>query len=84
MLSKLILHSRIGKWALDLIEFSLFYMPLKAMKGQIMADFIVDHAIVEPSLDMVDINPWKLYFEGSSHKNGTGVGVLILAPRGMM
>lgn len=51
------------------------------MKGQIVANFIVDHAIVEPSLNMVNTNPWRLYFDESRHKNGTGVGVLILSPQ---
>ena len=33
MLSKPILHGRIGKWALALTKYSLTFMPLKAMKG---------------------------------------------------
>ncbi|XP_050888671.1 uncharacterized protein LOC127093810 [Lathyrus oleraceus] len=41
-----ILHSRIGKWALALTKFSLTFKPLKAMKGQIVADFIVDYVMV--------------------------------------
>lgn len=45
MLSKPILYSRVGKWALALTEYSLTYAPLKVMKGQIIIDFIVDHAL---------------------------------------
>lgn len=46
MLSKHILHSRIGKWALALTKSYLTYKPLKAVKGQVVADFIVGHSIV--------------------------------------
>ncbi|XP_050875690.1 uncharacterized protein LOC127079335 [Lathyrus oleraceus] len=51
------------------------------MKGQIVADFIVDHAMIKPSLNMVETNSWRLYFNGSSHKDGIGIGVLILSPQ---
>ncbi|KAK2455906.1 hypothetical protein QL285_003321 [Trifolium repens] len=80
MLTKPILHSRIGKWALALTEYSLTYKPLKAVKGQIVADFIVDHSLVEIPQDYVDIQPWILYFDGSKHKYGTGIGILIISP----
>lgn len=33
MLSKPIMHSRIGKWELALAEYSFTYMTLKAIKG---------------------------------------------------
>lgn len=80
MLSKPILHSRIGKWALALTEYSLTYMPLIVVKGQVVADFIVDHSITENTLDYLELEPWKLYFDGSSHKDGTCIGVLIISP----
>jgi len=80
MLSKPILHSRVGKWALALSEFSLNYQPLKAIKGQIVADFIVDHYLDEATQGYVENQPWTLYFDVSSHKNGTGVGIFILSP----
>lgn len=47
MISKPILHSRFGKWALALTKYSLTYVPLKAMSGLIIVDFIVDHAVIE-------------------------------------
>jgi len=80
MLSKPILHSRVGKWALELTKYSLTYESLKSLKGQIVPDFIIDHSMVEESLNFVDIQPWKLYFDGSGHKNGVGLGILIISP----
>jgi len=47
MLSKPILHSRVGKWPLALTEYSLTYQSLKSVKGQIVVNFIVDHSLVE-------------------------------------
>jgi len=73
MLSKPILHTRVGKWALALTEYSLTYQPLKSVKGQIVANLIADHSVVEEMLSFVENQPWKLYFDGSSHKNGTGI-----------
>ncbi|XP_050890638.1 uncharacterized protein LOC127096059 [Lathyrus oleraceus] len=70
MLSKPILHSLIGKRALALTEFSLTYMPLRDVIGQVVADFIVDHSIDANALNYVELGPWKLYFNGSSHKDG--------------
>jgi hypothetical protein len=80
MLSKPILHSIVGKWALALSEYSLTYQPLKSVKGQIVAAFIVDHSLVEATQSYVENQPWTLYFYGSSHKNGTGVGIFIISP----
>ncbi|XP_050888903.1 uncharacterized protein LOC127094076 [Lathyrus oleraceus] len=55
-------------------------MPLKAVKGQVVANFIVDHSIDANALNYVELGSWKLYFDGSSHKNGTSVGIVIISP----
>ncbi|KAI5393297.1 hypothetical protein KIW84_060424 [Lathyrus oleraceus] len=70
---------RIRKWALALTEYSLKYLPLKVVKGQVVADFIVDHSIDE-NVEYIELEPWKLYFDGSSHKSRTVVGMLIISP----
>jgi hypothetical protein len=38
-----ILKGRLGKWAYALIEYDLVFESLKTMKGQVVADFIVQH-----------------------------------------
>ena len=43
MLSLPILNRRIGKWILALSEFYLRYESAKAVKGQAVADFVVQH-----------------------------------------
>ena len=62
MLHNPIMSGRIGKWAYALIEYDLAYEPLKSMKGQIVADFIVEHRIDNShELDMgyITFTPWS-------------------------
>jgi hypothetical protein len=66
MLLKPILSARMGKWAYALVEYDLAYELLRSMKRQVVADFIVDHAIdVDHSINFVQLKPWGLYFDGS-------------------
>jgi hypothetical protein len=82
MLSKPILNGRIGKWILPLSEFELKFELAKAIKGQVIADFITEHR--DPSIDLLEITPWALFFDGSSCGKGSGVGILLISPRGEM
>jgi hypothetical protein len=77
MLHNLIMCGRIGKWAYALIEYDFTYEPLKSMKGQVVADFIVEHRVNDiHELDMsyLTITPWTLYFDGSVCNEGQGIG----------
>ena len=73
-----ILKGRIGKWILALSEFDLRYESAKAVKGQAVADFVVQHYA------MVDLVHWTLFFDGSSCGNGSGIGVVLISPRGQI
>jgi hypothetical protein len=45
MLQQPILSGRIRKWVYALIEYDLAYEQLKSIKGQVVADFIIEHSI---------------------------------------
>ena len=73
-----ILNVRVGKWILALSEFDLKYELAKAVKGQVMADFVTQHH--KPSIDYVEPVPWMLFFDGSSCKQGGGISIVIISP----
>nr|AAX96419.1 retrotransposon protein, putative, unclassified [Oryza sativa Japonica Group] len=54
---------RVGKWIFSLTEFDLRYESPKAIKGQAIADFIVEHR--DDSIGSVEMVPWTLFFDGS-------------------
>jgi ribonuclease HI len=80
MLSAPVLKGRVGKWIYALTEFDLKYESPKAIKGQAIADFIVEHR--DDSIGSVDIVPWTLFFDGSVCTHGCGIGLVIISPRG--
>ncbi|XP_057724040.1 uncharacterized protein LOC130939999 [Arachis stenosperma] len=67
ILSSPMLRGQLDKWMLALTEFDLQYIPAKDVKEQVTADAVSDC--------------WKLYFNGSKHKDDSGVGILIISPK---
>ena len=75
--TKPILSGRIGKWVYALVEYDLASEPLKSMRDQIVADFIVEHWINDKhdlEVGYITCTPWKLYFDGQ------GIGVVLISP----
>jgi ribonuclease HI len=55
------------------------------MKGQIVADFIVQHRVdkqIDLDVGYVTFIPWKLHFDRSSRRSGCCVGIIIMSPCG--
>jgi len=71
------MSGRIGKWILALTEFDLRYASAKAVKGQIMANFITQHCGMVGALE---IAPWMLFFDGSTCDQGAGIGIVLISP----
>jgi hypothetical protein len=84
MFLKLILSGTMGKWPYALVEYDLAYEPLRSMKGQVVADFIVNHVVdVDHSVNVVQLKPWGLYFDGSVCSKGQGVSCVVVSPSGV-
>ena len=91
MLNRPLIIGRIGKWSFSLLDFTLACFPHKSVKGQDLANFLVDHPLLEikPEKDVelgiyeVERQPWVLKFDDSSIENSVGVGVVIISPKGI-
>jgi ribonuclease HI len=54
------------------------------MKGQVVADFIVYHAVdVDHSVNFVQLKPWGLYFDGLICSKGQGAECVVVSPSGV-
>ena len=79
ILSAPVLKGRLGKWMLAIAEFDLKYESAKAIKAQVFADLIVQHG---RHADFIEPVPWRLFFDGSICKQGCGIGIILVSPRG--
>ncbi|XP_057793051.1 uncharacterized protein LOC131009656 [Salvia miltiorrhiza] len=91
VMSRPVLFDRLARWYLQLQQFEIVYVPQKAVKGQVLADFLADHPIPAeweltddlPDEDALAIEispPWTMYFDGASHQDGAGAGVVFVSP----
>ncbi|XP_022004609.1 uncharacterized protein LOC110902205 [Helianthus annuus] len=81
--------AQLAKWAVELSEHKITYVHRKAIKTQVLADFIVEvpkqtitevnTATTEPS----DLEAWKLFTDGASSIEGSGAGLILINPKGL-
>jgi ribonuclease HI len=71
---------RIAKWAVEIMGETISFAPRKAIKSQVLADFVAEW--VDTQLPTVPIQPelWTMYFDGSLMKTGAGAGLLFISP----
>jgi ribonuclease HI len=73
---------RIAKWAVELLGDTISFAPRKAVKSQVLADFVAEW--IDTQLPTAPIQPelWTMYFDGSLMKTGAGAGLLFISPLG--
>jgi hypothetical protein len=84
MMQRPILSGRMEKWAYSLVEYELAYESLKAVRGQVIADFIADHGLDSEDIHYVEKHPRRLFFDGSVCSRGCGIGYMIISPGGVV
>jgi hypothetical protein len=81
MLLAPVLKGRLRKWMFALSKFDIRYQPAKAVKGQALADLIAER--INTNIATLSIRAWAIYFDGSVCKDGCGIGILLVSPRGV-
>ena len=86
---------RIAKWGTILGAFDIKYMPRTSIKGQVLADLVVEfaecpedmngenHSLSERPVDVIFVQcprPWELYVDRAANQRGSGVGLVLVSP----
>ena len=85
---------RIAKWGTILGAFDIKYMPRTSIKGQVLADLVVEFTEPEieelPSVGNIDeklvgtisqycLLTWEVYIDGASNQKGSRVGLILIS-----
>ena len=77
---------RLMKWVIELSEFDIIYKPKIAIKGQVLADFIMEFTPAEPAENTqapTNLPIWKLSVDESTNAQGSGAGLILTSPEGI-
>ncbi|XP_031264865.1 uncharacterized protein LOC116123206 [Pistacia vera] len=77
-------------WTVELSKFDISYQPRTAVKSQALADFVADFTpstTTQAERELLCMNSappskWTLLVDGSSNVNGSGLGIVLIAPEG--
>ena len=74
---------RLMKWAIELSEFDIRYKPKTTIKGQILADFVMEFTsieLAEATQLTSDLLIWRLSVDGVANAEGSGAGLTLTSP----
>ncbi|XP_045791855.1 uncharacterized protein LOC123886594 [Trifolium pratense] len=81
VLRKLDLAGRMVAWSVELSEFDITFSPRGAIKSQRLADFVLEMS-TPPTTEKAAT--WTLSVDGASNVRGSGAGVVLEGPDGVM
>jgi ribonuclease HI len=66
----------------ELMGETISFAPRKAIKSQVLADFLVEWVDTQLPTAPIQVELWTMYFNGSLMKSGAGAGLLFISPLG--
>ena len=92
LMEKPVQDGKTAKWVLILSKFDIKYGTQKFVKGRAIVDHLAHCSLEEakeiqedfPDKDIIriELESWKMYFDGATNQNGSGIGVLLISPKG--
>jgi ribonuclease HI len=73
---------RIAKWVVEIMGETISFAPRKAIKSQVLADFVAEWVDTQLPATLIQPELWTMYFDGSLMKTGAGAGLLFISPLG--
>ena len=80
------------KWVFLLSKFYIKYVTQKSMKGRAVVDHLaycslgeaeeIQRDFSDEDIMGIEVESWKMYFDGATNKNISGIGVLLISPKG--
>ncbi|XP_075649921.1 uncharacterized protein LOC142620444 [Castanea sativa] len=80
-----------AKWVLLLSEFDIKYVTQKSVKRRAITNHIAHYSPEKaeeiqgdfPDEDIIgmEVESWKMYFDGAKNQNGSGIVVLLISPK---
>ena len=91
-MEKPIQDGKTAKWVLLLSEFDIKYVTQKSVKGGVIVDHLthcsaeqvekIQGDFLDEDIMGIEVESWKMYFDGATNQNGSGIGVLLISPKG--
>ena len=73
-------------------EFDIKYVTQKSVKGRAIANHLaycspkkaeeIQGDFLDKDIVGIKVESWKMYFDGATNQNGSGIGVLLISPKG--
>jgi ribonuclease HI len=74
---------RVAKWAVEHMGETLSFAPRKAIKSQILTDFLAEWTDTQLPTAPIQAELWTMYFDGSLMKTRAGTCLLFISPLGV-